>query len=95
MSERDVSGQLLRYLADAHSIEEQALAQLRTAPDIAGEDRLAGALGAHLLETEEHERLVRERMNALGEAPSRLKDMIMAVGGKGFVWFARLQPAVC
>src|SRR5690348_9716631 len=92
MSERDVSGQLLRYLADAHSIEEQALAQLRTAPDIAGEDRLAGALGAHLLETEEHERLVRERMNALGEAPSRLKDMIMAVGGKGFVLFARSQP---
>jgi ferritin-like metal-binding protein YciE len=92
MSERDVSGQLLRYLADAHSIEEQALAQLRTAPDIAGEDRLAGALGAHLLETETHERLVRERMNALGESPSRLKDMIMAVGGKGFVVFARSQP---
>ena len=92
MPERDVSGQLLRYLADAHSIEEQALAQLRTAPDIAGEDRLAGALGAHLLETETHERLVRERMNALGKAPSRLKDMIMAVGGKGFVVFARSQP---
>jgi ferritin-like metal-binding protein YciE len=92
MSERDVSGQLVRYLADAHSIEEQALAQLRTAPDIAGEERLAGALGAHLLETEKHERLVRERMSALGESPSRLKDMIMAVGGKGFVIFARSQP---
>jgi ferritin-like metal-binding protein YciE len=92
MSERDVSGQLVRYLADAHSIEEQALAQLRTAPEIAGEDRLAGELGAHLLETQEHERLVRERMDALGTAPSRLKDMIMAVGGKGFVVFARSQP---
>ena len=92
MSERDVSGQLVRYLADAHSIEEQALAQLRSAPDIAGEERLAGALGAHLLETETHERLVRERMSALGESPSRLKDMIMAVGGKGFVIFARSQP---
>jgi ferritin-like metal-binding protein YciE len=92
MSERDISGQLVRYLADAHSIEEQALAQLRSAPDIAGEERLAGALGAHLLETETHERLVRERMSALGESPSRLKDMIMAVGGKGFVVFARSQP---
>jgi ferritin-like metal-binding protein YciE len=92
MSERDVSGQLVRYLADAHSIEEQALAQLRSAPEIAGEERLAGALGAHLLETETHERLVRERMSALGESPSRLKDMIMAVGGKGFVIFARSQP---
>jgi ferritin-like metal-binding protein YciE len=92
MSERDVSGQLVRYLADAHSIEEQALAQLRSAPEIAGEEQLAGALGAHLLETETHERLVRERMSALGESPSRLKDMIMAVGGKGFVIFARSQP---
>jgi ferritin-like metal-binding protein YciE len=92
MSERDVSGQLVRYLADAHSIEEQALAQLRSAPDIAGEERLAAALGAHLLETETHERLVRERMSALGESPSRLKDMIMAIGGKGFVIFARSQP---
>ncbi len=92
MSERDISGQLVRYLADAHSIEEQALAQLRSAPEIAGEERLAGALGAHLLETETHERLVRERMSALGESPSRLKDMIMAVGGKGFVIFARSQP---
>jgi ferritin-like metal-binding protein YciE len=92
MSERDTSDQLLRYLGDAHSIEEQALAQLRTAPDIAGEDRLAGALGEHLLETETHEQLVRERLRALGESPSRLKDMIMAVGGKGFVIFARSQP---
>jgi ferritin-like metal-binding protein YciE len=92
MPERDTSGQLVRYLADAHSIEEQALAQLRSAPDIAGEERLARALGAHLLETETHEQLVRERMSALGESPSRLKDMIMAVGGKGFVIFARSQP---
>jgi ferritin-like metal-binding protein YciE len=92
MPERDTSGQLVRYLADAHSIEEQALAQMRSAPDIAGEERLAQALAAHLLETETHEQLVRERMSALGESPSRLKDMIMAVGGKGFVIFARSQP---
>jgi hypothetical protein len=29
--------QLVKYLTDAHSVEEQALAQLRTAPDIAGD----------------------------------------------------------
>jgi ferritin-like metal-binding protein YciE len=84
--------QLTKYLTDAHSIEEQALVQLRVAPRMAGDPQLAGALGAHLLETETHERLVRERMSALGESPSRLKDMIMAVGGKGFVIFARSQP---
>jgi ferritin-like metal-binding protein YciE len=84
--------QLVSYLTDAHSIEEQALAQLRPAPDIAGDAGLATALAEHRRETETHERLVRERLEALGESPSRLKDAIMAVGGKGFLLFARSQP---
>jgi ferritin-like metal-binding protein YciE len=92
MSDGDIKDQLVRYLTDAHSIEEQALAQLRSAPDIAGEEHLGDALRAHLLETEAHERLVRERLQALGESPSRVKDVIMAVGGKGFVIFAWSQP---
>src|SRR3954468_24961013 len=53
--------QLVTYLTDAHSIEEQALAQLRTAPDIAGDPQLAGLFADHLRETEQHERLVRGR----------------------------------
>lgn len=87
-----VQDQLIGYLTDAHSIEEQALAQLRSAPDIAGDAGLAEALAQHRGETETHERLVRERLDALGESPSRLKDVIMAAGGKGFVLFARSQP---
>src|SRR4051794_32354559 len=84
--------QLDKYLADAHSIEEQALAQMRTAPDIAGEPRLAEAFREHLVETERHERLVRERLEARGAKPSKVKDIVMALGGKGFVLFARSQP---
>src|SRR4051812_6955820 len=84
--------QLDKYLADAHSIEEQALAQMRTAPDIAGDPSLSEAFAQHLTETERHERLVRERLEARGGAPPRLKDLVMAVGGKGFVLFARSQP---
>ncbi len=89
---RTITTQLAGYLSDAHSIEEQALAQLRSAPGMAGDDRLAEALGAHLRETEAHERLVRERLDALGESPARWKDLLMAVGGKGFLAFARSQP---
>src|SRR3954468_18999322 len=84
--------QLDKYLADAHSIEEQALAQMRKAPDIAGDASLARAFAEHLTETERHERLVRARLQARGAKPSRLKDIVMAVGGKGFVLFARSQP---
>lgn len=36
MSDNTVKGQVRAYLSDAHSIEEQALAQLRSAPDYAG-----------------------------------------------------------
>ncbi len=92
MSLRSKSDQLVKYLADAHSIEEQALAQLRVAPRLAGEGRMAAALSEHLRETEGHEQLVRDRLEELGGSPSTLKDVVMAAGGKGFVLFARAQP---
>jgi ferritin-like metal-binding protein YciE len=92
MGDRTVRDQLVKYLTDAHSIEEQALAQLRLAPDIAGDGRMAAVLAEHLPETEGHERMVRDRLATLGESPSTVKDVVMATGGKGFILFARSQP---
>ena len=89
---RDIDEQLTKYLTDAHSIEVQALAQLRTAPDIAGAPQLADAFRSHLQETKEHERLTRELLERRDAQPSKVKDAVMAVGGKGFLLFARLQP---
>jgi ferritin-like metal-binding protein YciE len=89
---RELDEQLIKYLTDAHSIEVQALAQLRRAPSIAGAEALAEALRVHLVETEEHERATRELLEARGAKPSRVKDVVMGVGGKGFLLFARLQP---
>jgi ferritin-like metal-binding protein YciE len=88
----DIQEQLTKYLTDAHSIEEQALAQLRTAPDLAGDPEIAAAFRQHLTETEGHERITRELLDARSASPSRLKDTVMALGGKGFLLFARLQP---
>jgi ferritin-like metal-binding protein YciE len=65
--------QLVKYLTDAHSIEEQALPQMRAAPRLAKDSELSVAFERHLAETEEHERLVRERLEAYGESPSKLK----------------------
>jgi ferritin-like metal-binding protein YciE len=90
--DRTLDEQLDKYLADAHSIEEQALAQMRAAPGIAGDEELAGAFTQHLHETERHERLTRERLEARGSQPSRFKKLIMELGGKGFILFARSQP---
>lgn len=92
MTTATLADQLVKYLTDAHAIETQALAQLRTAPGIAGEPGLSRLFEEHRTETERHERLVRERLEAHGAAPSRLKEAVMAAGGKGFVLFARSQP---
>jgi ferritin-like metal-binding protein YciE len=84
--------QLVKYLADAHAIEEQALTQLRAAPKIAGDERLAAAFEQHLVETEGHERGVRQRLEAHGADPSTFKDLAAKAGGWGMVLFARSQP---
>jgi UDP-glucose 4-epimerase len=89
---RDRDEQLVKYLADVHSIELQALAQLRAAPRIAGDERLRGAFEQHLVETEDQERRVRERLEALGGEPSQLKDAAGAGGGWAMVAFAASQP---
>ena len=90
--DRDRDEQLVKYLADVHSIELQALAQLRAAPKIAGDERLRQAFEQHLVETEDQERRVRERLEALGGKPSKLKDAAGAAGGWGMVAFAASQP---
>jgi ferritin-like metal-binding protein YciE len=84
--------QLVKYLTDAHSIEVQALAQMRSAPGLASDPGLTRAFEEHEKETERHEQMVRDRLEAHGASPSRLKDLVMGVGGKGFVLFARSQP---
>jgi ferritin-like metal-binding protein YciE/nucleoside-diphosphate-sugar epimerase len=90
--DRDRDEQLVKYLADVHSIELQALAQLRAAPKIAGDERLYQAFEQHLVETEDQERRVRDRLEALGGEPSKLKDAAGAAGGWGMVAFAAVQP---
>jgi ferritin-like metal-binding protein YciE len=90
--DRDRDEQLVKYLTDVHSIELQALAQLRAAPKIAGDERLCRAFEEHLVETEDQEQRVRERLEALGSKPSKLKDAAGRGGGWAMVAFAASQP---
>jgi ferritin-like metal-binding protein YciE len=89
---RDIDEQVTKYLTDAHSIEVQALAQLRTAPSLAGDPQISHMFEEHLAETEGHERVTRELLEARGASTSKVKDVVMAAGGKGFLLFARLNP---
>src|SRR5947209_12582591 len=92
MTQRTPREQLVKYLTDVHSIELQALAQLKTAPEIAGDPELSQAFSTHLAETEEQERLITDRLAALGAQPAKVKDLVGTLTGKGFVAFARSQP---
>lgn len=84
--------QLIKYLTDAHSIEQQALPQMKAAPGMASDEGLAQIFRDHHAETERQEQLVRERLEAHGESPSRAKDIAMKAGGVGFALFAKSQP---
>ncbi len=83
---------LVEHLADVHAIEEQALIQMRSAPEIAGEKHLAEIFERHLEETEEQERRVRERLEAHNATPSAAKDAAGKGGGVGMLFFAASQP---
>ena len=91
MPNNDPETQLVKYLTDVHSIEEQALVQMRRAPNLV-EGPFAEAFERHQGETESQERRVRERLQAHDASPSKLKDVAGQAGGFGMVLFARSQP---
>src|ERR687885_677877 len=81
MPASDIHELLNKYLTDAHSIEVQALAQLKFAPRIAGDDELARIYAEHEGETEEQKRLVAERAGDVETAAAarRIRDEELAM----------------
>jgi ferritin-like metal-binding protein YciE len=88
----DLRKQVAKYLADAHALETQAIALLEGGKQIVGDDELARLMDEHLAETKEHERLVTERLEALGESPSRIKDAALGMGGLNWDGFFAAHP---
>lgn len=82
---------LTEHLTDVHSIEEQALLQMKVAPRLAGDPQLARDFQRHRIETQDHARRVRARLRARGAEPSRTKDLVAQAGAVGMVAFARSQ----
>lgn len=91
MTDNDPQTQLVKYLTDVHSIEEQARIQMERAPKLV-EGAFAESFQRHLGETESQEQRVRRRLEAHDASPSKLKDVAGQAGGFGMVLFARSQP---
>jgi ferritin-like metal-binding protein YciE len=92
MSERTIQEQIVKYLGDIHSIEEQALVQMKIAPKIAGDATLEAAFERHIGETEDQKRRVEQRLEELGGSPNKVKDVAGAASAPAFALFAKFQP---
>lgn len=92
MAHHTIAEQVTKYLADVHSIEVQALVQMKAAPGLADPGELGAVFRWHRDETKEHERLVRELLDNRGGDTSSLKDLAGRVGGWAMIAFARLNP---
>lgn len=91
MPNNDPQTQLVKYLTDVHSIEEQARIQMERAPKMV-EGQLSESFQRHLGETESQEQRVRRRLEAHDASPSKVKDVAGKAGAFGMVLFARSQP---
>ena len=83
-----IQDQLIAYLKDAHALEQMSLQMTEAAAKAADDQQLL--FEHHHDETQEHERLVRERIEAHGESTSTLKDIGAKVAaiGKGLTGMA-------
>src|SRR5437763_16931070 len=88
----EITEQLTKYLTDAHSIEEQALALLERGPKLAGSPTLARIYSDHLDETRDHAEVIEERLNALGGDPSTVKDAALRLGALNWGAFFQAHP---
>jgi ferritin-like metal-binding protein YciE len=64
----------VKYLEDIHSTEQNAITQLQDGANAADDEALAAAFRDHLIETQEHEQLIAERLSAHDASASTLKD---------------------
>jgi ferritin-like metal-binding protein YciE len=88
----DLDKQIVKYLADAHALEEQSIQLLEKGPELAGTGELAAAYEDHLEETRQHQQLIEERLEAHGEGPSAIKDAALRLGALNWGTFFQAQP---
>ena len=88
----DIETELVKYLRDAHALEAQAMQLLEAGPKIAEHEPLAQVFAEHLEQTREHQRLVDERLAALGGGPSRFQAGMMRFQALNLGGFFKAQP---
>jgi UDP-glucose 4-epimerase len=90
--EIDLAAALDRCIADVHAIEKQGLQLLEMGPRVIEDEDLKRFFAAHLRESEEHEALLRERIEARGAKPAKARDAVLQLTGMQVGAFFAAQP---
>jgi nucleoside-diphosphate-sugar epimerase/ferritin-like metal-binding protein YciE len=90
--ELDLDAALDRCMADVHAIEKQGLQLLEMGPRVVEDEDLKRFFAAHLRESEEHEALLRERIEARGAKPAKARDAVLQLTGMQVGAFFAAQP---
>src|SRR3954467_5029496 len=88
----DMTEQVIKYLADAHAIENQSIQMLQAGQKIIGEGELAKIMSDHLDESRAQQAAVEARLAALGGSPNKLKDAALRLGALNWGGFFQAQP---
>ena len=75
MTPEEQKEDLVRYLQDAHGMEQQSLQTLQAAVKVAGDPQLESLYQGHVMETQTHLELLNERLEAHGASRSLTKDL--------------------
>jgi ferritin-like metal-binding protein YciE len=74
MAEANLQQKLVDYIEDAHAMEQNVLQMLDSMIATTQDDDIVEELEHHKMETERHEQLLRERLQALGRDTSLRKE---------------------
>jgi ferritin-like metal-binding protein YciE len=91
----DLEQQLVKYIEDAHAVEQHMLRALDGLISTTDDPEMKGHLEHHKDETQRHRQLLEERLQAHGTAPSSVKDAghILMAMSKGILDKARTDNA--
>ncbi len=75
MADVDINEELVDYLEQAHAMEQQSLQTLQAAVKVAGDPQLESLYQGHIMETQTHLELLKERLETHGASRSLTKDL--------------------
>ena len=88
----DAQQQVVKYLNDVYALEEQSIEMLKKAVQIAGDPDLSQLYRGHLNDSRDHQRYVKQRLEAMGESESKLKGYAAKIAALGLGLSAKAMP---